>query len=132
MRHSGPRAAIREAIARAATHPTATEIHARVREQLPRVSLGTVYRNLGLFVRAGEIRKLVVPGREARYDADLRPHAHVHCVRCGRVMDVPAGRRMPGSPPPRRLGGFRILSLRIEYLGICPGCAPRRSSNTST
>jgi Fur family transcriptional regulator, ferric uptake regulator len=126
MRHSEPRAAIREAIAGEATHPTATEIHARVRERLPRVSLGTVYRNLELFVRTGEIRKLAVPGREARYDADLRPHAHVRCVRCGCVADVPAGRRTPGGLP-RRLGGFRILSMCVEYLGVCPGCATRRS-----
>ena len=126
MRHSEPRAAIREAITREATHPTATEIHARVRERMPHVSLGTVYRNLELFVRTGEVLKLVVPGREARYDADLRPHAHVHCVRCGRVADVPAGGRAPGGTLPRRLGGFRILSRRIEYLGICPGCSPHR------
>jgi len=126
MRHSEPRAAIRAAVVGEATHPTAAEIHARVREQLPRVSLGTVYRNLELFVRTGEIRKLVAPGGQARYDADLRPHAHAHCVRCGRIADVPAGRQAAGGSPPRRLGGFRILSLRIEYLGICPGCAPRR------
>lgn len=44
------------------THPTADEVYRLVQKQIPRISLGTVYRNLDLLARCGSIRKLDIMG----------------------------------------------------------------------
>lgn len=104
------------------SHPTAQELHALVRRRMPRVSLGTVYRNLDLLARNGLIQKLEAGGGQARFDGNPQPHVHVRCVRCRRVTDLPD---VPvDSTPPRMqtLSGYEILQARIEYAGICPVC----------
>ncbi len=100
------------------THPTADEIYERVRLKLPRISLGTVYRNLQTLVSDGQVRTLSSGGR-MRYDGALHDHCHVRCAVCGVVGDVPA-REITGQPC--QSGDFRILGYKIEFVGICPEC----------
>lgn len=45
------RAVILEELRKTATHPTADELYSIVRRRLPRISLGTVYRNLDFLGR---------------------------------------------------------------------------------
>jgi Fur family ferric uptake transcriptional regulator len=105
------------------SHPTADEIYERVRTRLPRVSLGTVYRNLELLSRCGIIRKLEIGGQQMRFDRDLHQHQHIRCLRCGRVDDV------PGDPEPTECDrdmldstGYELVERRVEFLGFCPKC----------
>lgn len=116
------RAEILAELRKAKTHPTAEEIHAKVRRALPRISLGTVYRNLELLAQAGEILRLEGGAHGRRFDGDLSPHLHVRCVRCGRVADV-----CGPAPAPALEGlsaaGFAILGARIELDGLCERCA---------
>jgi Fur family transcriptional regulator, ferric uptake regulator len=101
-----------------------------VRRRLPKISLGTVYRNLELLVQSGMIQKIELSSAEARFDGNLNPHSHVRCVRCGRVDDVAA-------PPLDLLGGmandmhgYQILGHRLEFLGVCPECRSRPDDDT--
>ncbi|MBD5416171.1 MAG: transcriptional repressor [Desulfovibrio sp.] len=116
------RAEILAELRKAKTHPTAEEIHAKVRRALPRISLGTVYRNLELLAQAGEILRFEGGGHGRRFDGDVSPHLHVRCVRCGRVADV-----CGPAPAPALEGlsaaGFAILGARIELDGLCESCA---------
>ena len=48
MKYSRQRELILETVQRSDDHPTADTIYTRVRAQDPKVSLGTVYRNLNL------------------------------------------------------------------------------------
>ena len=48
------------------SHPSAVEIYQRVRQTLPRISLGTVYRNLQRLVEERKIRMLLLGERVAR------------------------------------------------------------------
>ena len=104
------------------THPTAEEIHDRVRVHLPRISLGTVYRNLELLARSGQAMMLEHAGSRLRFDGDTTPHRHVRCAVCGRIADVQGA--PADMPPPEGAGaeGFRILSMRVEYVGLCDEC----------
>jgi Fur family ferric uptake transcriptional regulator len=104
-------------------HPTADEIYHRVREKMPRISLGTVYRNLEKLAASGVIRKFDYAGSQMRFDADLHGHHHIRCARCGRIDDI------DGAPDLRESDremaartGYRLTGSRIEYLGICPAC----------
>jgi Fur family ferric uptake transcriptional regulator len=102
-------------------HPTADELYELVRMELPHISMGTVYRNLDVLTRSGEVRKVEMPHGPARYDADLRPHHHVRCVECGALDDVfeaPA----PGPAPRESARGFKIYGMTVEYAGLCPAC----------
>ncbi|HSM74917.1 MAG TPA: transcriptional repressor, partial [Desulfobacterales bacterium] len=47
------RRVILEELRRMNTHPGADEIHEVVRRRLPRISLGTVYRNLDILCELG-------------------------------------------------------------------------------
>lgn len=122
------RAAILAELRTTKTHPTAEEIHARVRCRLPRISLGTVYRNLELLVRDGEILRIDGGPDGRRFDGDVSPHLHVRCLRCGRIADVSGV-----APTPALEGltaaGFSLLRSHIELEGLCDQCAGASASS---
>jgi len=106
------------------THPTADELYTRVRARMPRISLGTVYRNLDFLAGTGEILKLEVGGSIRRFDGDVTPHAHVRCTRCGAVGDVPDG-LLSADCSQVKAPGFTVCSVHVEYEGICDQCAAK-------
>jgi len=127
QRNTRQRQVILEELQRAASHPTAVGLFGLVRRRLPKISLGTVYRNLELLVRMGAVQKLEFEG-EARFDGNVERHDHLRCVGCGRVDDL-------FGPPLDLLGGesddlcgYEILGHRLEFFGLCPACRRRRNS----
>lgn len=109
-------------------HPTADEIYHRVRERLPRISLGTVYRNLDRLAASGMIRRLDNAGPQMRFDADLDRHIHIRCVRCGRITDLDGDPDTSEHECDRDMlagTGYTMIERRIEYTGICPACAEK-------
>ena len=101
------RMVILEELKKVRTHPTADELYAMVRARLPRISLGTVYRNLDFLAETGEILKLEAAGSIRRFDGDIRPHQHIRCTNCGRVGDVMSSVPVPdiaGRSEERRVG----------------------------
>jgi Fur family transcriptional regulator, peroxide stress response regulator len=102
------------------SHPTAEQIHSRLKEQLPGLSLTTVYSALNDLVQAGELRRFDAGDGSIHFDPEMRPHAELVCVRCGRIDDAPLERTH--RRPPAEIGGYRILR-RTELLhGVCPAC----------
>lgn len=69
-------------------HPTADTVYHEIRNTIPNISLGTVYRNLSLLSERGEILRLTCDGKMDRFDADIHPHYHFICNTCGCVQDV--------------------------------------------
>jgi len=113
------------------SHPTADEVYDMVRERLPNVSLGTIYRNLDFLHSQGIIRKLDKLGSQMRFDACIDPHLHVCCIECGKVGDLPAD---AASVSLRRDAGmdtqcaFRITGHWLELYGICADCLTEHTS----
>jgi Fur family ferric uptake transcriptional regulator len=121
-RNTHQRKVMLEELRRLTTHPTAVELYDIVRQRLPNISLGTVYRNLELLAQMNEIQKLDMQGTEARFDGNREPHYHVRCVRCGRVDDV---HDLPADPvryESTQLSDYEIVGHRFEFMGICPEC----------
>lgn len=104
-----------------ADHPTASELYERIREDNPHLSRATVFRVLGQFADDGVVRRLNLLGSDTRFDARTAPHAHCHCVRCGRVTDVFAEDFAPVMNSDG-VAGYKVLSTEIEFSGICPDC----------
>jgi Fe2+ or Zn2+ uptake regulation protein len=69
-------------------HVTADQIYTFVKEKYPSIGRGTVYRNLGILVKEGKVRKVEVPDGSDRFDFTLENHYHVECVKCGEIFDV--------------------------------------------
>ncbi len=122
IRMTRQRAIILEELRKLKTHPTADEVYGIVREILPRISLGTVYRNLDFLAETGEILKLESAGSTKRFDGDTSWHQHVRCVHCGRVADVMQTQAIPCTNN-IHVEGFAITGARIEYDGVCSSCA---------
>jgi len=125
QRNTRQRQVVLEELKKLTSHPTAAELYEITRARLPKISLGTVYRNLELLAQNGLIGKLEIGGSEARFDGNPERHYHVRCVRCGRVDDV---HDLPGSFVKREvkhLSGYEILGFRLEFIGICPECKRR-------
>ena len=105
------------------THPTADELYSMTKARLPRISLGTVYRNLDLLVQQGEVVCLDIAGAQKRFDGNVMPHQHVRCSVCGKVADLYEELSLPGIEDVT-LDGFTITGVRVEFEGICAECAP--------
>ena len=121
-RNTPQRKVVLEELCAVKTHPTAAELYETVRRRLPRVSLGTVYRNLEVLLQDGIIRKLEFSGSESRFDGNRAEHYHVRCRDCGQIEDIDD--LGPGGAPvqPATLAGFQIEGHRLEYVGLCPAC----------
>ena len=108
-------------------HPTADEVYEVVRRRLPRISLGTVYRNLETLSKYGIIRKLELGGVQKRFDGDMQPHYHVRCTGCGRLDDIPS-RPIPDIEETfRGACDYQITGHQLILTGLCPNCRETES-----
>ncbi len=121
-RNTRQRQVILEEIQKLDTHPSAAALYELVRKRLPKVSLGTVYRNLEYLARAGRIQKLNTGSAEARFDWNPELHYHVCCAQCGRVDDVHDAPTDLVDREVKELQGFDILGHQLQFIGICPDC----------
>lgn len=122
LRLTRQRRLILQALRSSKTHPTADELYEMVREKLPHISLGTVYRNLEIMASSGIIRKLETAGTQKRFDGILEDHYHVRCVRCGRVDDLPVKSIKAVDDAVIGVTDYQILSHHLEFAGLCPRC----------
>ena len=104
-------------------HPTADWIYQQMKPEYPDLSLGTVYRNLNQLSGERLIRRVGVINGQERFDADVRPHAHFVCNRCGMVIDL------PDNPPEQeythRLSAqyeFCVEGHEFNLRGLCKDC----------
>lgn len=108
------------------THPTADELYQIARKRLPRISLGTVYRNLELMSEHGMIQKLEVGGTQKRFDGNAAPHYHVRCAQCGRVDDLSLPLDMDLERQAQQHTEFAVMRHSLEFTGWCPECKTSR------
>lgn len=117
------RAVILEELKKAKTHPGADEIFAMVRKRLPRISLGTVYRNLEVLSELKEIQKFEHIGALKRFDGTPENHYHIRCVKCGRLDDAPFDIKTDLEKKIRPHTKYAVIGHRLEFIGLCPQCA---------
>ena len=119
-RHSKKREAIWQALNNCKEHPSAEQIYAKLKPQIPDLSLGTVYRNLALFREEGNIITVATVAGQERFDAYTVPHAHFICQNCNSVIDVEtpiSEEAFKDIPLP---GAAREFSL--TFYGVCENC----------
>jgi Fur family peroxide stress response transcriptional regulator len=120
------RRVIYQELAAATDHPTAETLHERLRNELPEVSLATVYKSLHLFLRLGLARAVATPDGKARFDVPLMPHHHLRCVGCGTIVDVVEPRLNVNVPQDLAMQtGFQLIDSEVQLSGLCPTCQQR-------
>jgi Fur family ferric uptake transcriptional regulator len=122
------RAVILEELRKVTTHPSADELYMLVRRRLPRISLGTVYRNLEILSETGQIQKLDFGCTLKRFDGITKNHYHIRCLRCDRVVDAPAKVNPCLDEDLKAATDFQIIGHKLEFIGICPECAAKSNS----
>ncbi len=121
-RRSRQREAIIKTLKGTTLHPTAEWIYAQVKQEIPAISLGTVYRNLRLLQQAGEIAELSFTGGVRRFDGHAEPHYHFRCEQCGCVVDLDEPVDMNIDKKVARKTGFEVHCHRLEFTGRCQDC----------
>lgn len=122
LKYSRQREAIKEFLADTAEHPTADTVYMHVRKEFPRISLGTVYRNLNLLADMGEIMKITTPDGGDRFDAMTAPHYHVLCQKCGRVQDLHMKHMASFDKEAQKCFDGCIESHTAMFYGTCVDC----------
>ena len=128
LRMTRQRKVILEELRKVNTHPSADELYEMVRKRLPRISLGTVYRNLEILSESGNIQKLEPGCSLKRFDGNPSEHCHIRCVSCDRVADAPMTPDLEIDLEQVNSTDFKIIGHRLEFLGLCPQCADKSNS----
>ena len=118
--YSRQREAILNVLRSTDTHPTAARVYEMVREQIPNISLGTVYRNLTALSEAGDILCIDVRDGQEHYDGDNSSHIHLRCKKCGAIEDL----RLDSDPLLSKVAEKDFtpeVSVYVIY-GICKKC----------
>ncbi|HKJ92016.1 MAG TPA: transcriptional repressor [Longimicrobiales bacterium] len=111
------------AVASNGDHPSVEAIYKAVQKAVPTISLDTVYRTLWLLTDLGLLTTLGPRQGVVRFDANLKPHHHFRCIRCGLVRDFESA-DLNGLEIPESVNGFgRVVSAHVEVRGVCAECA---------
>lgn len=121
-RQTKQRTALLDLLRSTKSHPTAAWLYERLRANYPAMSQGTVYRNLSVLAKQGQVLVLRSGSTFDRFDADTSQHYHIVCERCGRVDDLPLGAEASRDTEAERVSGYRVTGHRIDYFGVCPDC----------
>jgi Fur family peroxide stress response transcriptional regulator len=120
-RETKQRRVVYETIKQTHSHPTADWIFEKVRSKLPKVSLGTVYRNLNVLKNEGLVREIYGNDRRAHFDADTSKHAHFICSGCDQIIDV-RGLKTIDWRTLKDLVGCEVDDQDVVFSGRCPAC----------
>ena len=122
----------REEILRAFTEAkgplSVSEVLERAALGVPGLGIATVYRNLKLLQDSGQLKSVILPSGEIRFErGGLGHHHHFQCLNCAEVVDLdfcplqlPVGTTLPG--------GYAIEDHEITFYGRCPNCLETRVS----
>ena len=124
VRVTPQRLAIAEAVLNSSDHPTVQQIHERVQQHFPSMTLATVYSTLGVLSKSGLIQELPF-AKQSRYESNVLPHVNLVCIGCGNITDADDGNeiivrlREQVSNESR----FRVMWQRVDFHGWCTVCS---------
>lgn len=114
-----PRQIILDILRRDFNHPGAENIYRKVKKQLPRVSLATVYRNLKFLMDHDLVKEIMVPDGPSRFDGHLKDHDHFICHVCKKIYNLPKYPLRKNYLPNKN---YKIGYFKLDLFGICATC----------
>ena len=127
QRYSIKRERILKCLMSTKEHPTAEWLYAQLKGEFPSLSLATVYRNLRTLKDEGLVRSVGIIDGQERFDADMTPHTHLKCIKCGKVLDASninlPDRFFDGAD----MNGFSVVRAELSIAGICRDCKEKNN-----
>jgi Fur family peroxide stress response transcriptional regulator len=117
LRATPQREVVYAVLLRKRDHPTAEEVFARVKAELPTISLATVYNCLETLVQCELVRAVNFERSPTRYCPNLRPHAHFHDEQTGRTFDIDLPAAVLAEVNQVLPAGFDASSVEITFRG---------------
>ena len=122
LKYSRQREAVLHYLRSTKSHPTAENVFTEIRKEFPKISLGTVYRNLNLLVEHGEIIRLNCGDGVEHFDATIAPHNHFICRRCGAVIDLEMNSIDRINQEANKHFSGEVEGHEIYFYGSCEKC----------
>ena len=122
MRYSHQRERIFRAVMESCEHPTANMVYEQLKTDMPRLSLGTVYRNLNQLADAGRLKKIPLADGSCRFDKTKEAHSHIVCEECGAVADVHLPSFQALAEAIETETDFVLKSYDVVLRGVCQRC----------
>lgn len=119
------RMAIYQALVETSSHPTAEDLHRRVRRRHPMISPNTVYYTLTVLRQAGLVHEVNYWHDRSRFDANVTSHHHLICLGCRTIQDLMDEDLDRLQVARQAAGGFKIVGHRVEFQGYCAACECR-------
>ena len=121
-RQSKQRNRILELLQSTKTHPTADWIYDQLKKEFPKLSLGTVYRNLSILEEQGQLKKIHFGSTFDRFEANISPHYHLVCESCGKIVDFELSIYNEINTKAKQNTNFNIHHHKLEFFGLCEEC----------
>lgn len=103
-------------------HPSADQIYQALTTDYPTISLGTIYKTLGLLEELGLIQKLRFNDSSIRFDPDMELHINMVCSKCGKIYDYKAENVKKMWDNIISDIGFKPKGQRIDIYYECDDC----------
>lgn len=116
-RQTRQKSAILEYLKSVKTHPTAEIVYSALKNKIPNLSLGTVYRNLSDFNKEGLLKEIEINNKK-RFDGEVSFHGHFVCEKCGKIEDL----FFKKPPKIDFLKNYSISNADLIFKGRCKKC----------
>ena len=113
-------------------HPSAEMVFNHLKQEIPDLSLGTVYRNLSMFKAKGEIISLGTVNGVERFDGNIEPHVLFICNGCDGVTDLPQI-QVPEELNQQviKATGGTVDMCNLTFTGYCSQCIKNQEGVTA-
>ena len=131
-KHFKKRSAILEYLRATNAHPSAEKVFTDLKQQIPDLSMGTVYRNLNLFRDQGLASVIATVRGVERFDANTDSHVHFICSQCDAVIDL-MEMQIPGSLTQSAVecSGGQVDQCQLSFTGVCAACMKKSERSES-
>lgn len=130
LRVTKQRLAVLDAVAHQ-PHLPAEAVHTAVAQQLPEITVQSVYTVLHDLTARQLLRRFDPPGSAARYEARTADnHHHAICISCGRIEDVDC---VHGEAPCLQVPADLPMEIEVAdvvFRGVCRDCAHATAEQT--
>ncbi len=110
------------------THPSAEMVFTHLKQEIPDLSLGTVYRNLSLFKQQGLAQSVATVGGVERFDGCMEPHVHFICSRCDAVTDLMELEIPRALTDQAEAAAGTVEGCQLSFTGTCRSCLAKGRS----
>ncbi|MCW8798196.1 MAG: transcriptional repressor [Prosthecochloris sp.] len=126
------RLAIYRELLKLQVHPSADAVYKNMVRDFPTISFDTVNRTLLTFAEIGVVETVESHSGVRRFETDLEPHHHLHCIKCGEIIDFCDSDLDAVEVPERIADEFTVIGKRVVIRGICRKCAEKDEDGEKT